>query len=188
MLRSQLKARPYLGNTFVPDPPADHGSFAGEIPWSSRFAAAGDLENDRPPYRAKVSERWNEPGIEVELLGHSYNLEASRTTTNLASGYWVPSHNIASHFGLRQRPGTLDLVGLDGRAASMTLASPAGVKGRLLYIRRDLIAKYAAGRLLVQLAWGERQVDFDWPRMPNWLEDLRSKHEDLWRQVEMLKP
>jgi hypothetical protein len=187
-LKGQLKARPYLGNGFVPDPPADHDTFAGEIPWSARFAAAGDLENDRPPYRANVSERWDEPGIEVEVLGHGYDLEASRTTTNQASGNWVPSHNLASQLDLRQRPGTLDLVSLDGHAASLTLASPADLKGRLLYIRRDILAQYAAGRLLVQLAWGERQVDFDWPRSPKWLNDLRSKHQDLWRHVAVLKP
>jgi len=84
--------------------PSDHMTLRGEMPWSARFHAAGDLENGKAPYMAEVSERHDEPGIEIELLGHSYEIEASRTITNLASGHWVPSYNVASRFGLRQRP------------------------------------------------------------------------------------
>jgi hypothetical protein len=51
------------------------------------------------------------------------------------------------------------------------------------YIRRDLLAEYAGARNLVQLAWGERQVDDDWGNPPDWLNDARSEHADLWRQV-----
>ena len=40
-IASLEEARAYLGNDFVPHAPSDHGSFAGEIPWSARFAAAG---------------------------------------------------------------------------------------------------------------------------------------------------
>lgn len=185
-LKDQLEARQYLGNDFVPRTPSDHGSFAGEIPWSARFEAAGDMENGKPPYRIDVTERWGDPGIETELLGHSYEIEASRTTTNLASGYWVPSHNIASKLGLRQRPGTLDLVGLDGRAASVTLGGPPNFAGKLLYIRRDLLAEYAGKRKLLQLAWGERQVDVDWGNPPEWLADARSEHTNLWRRVDVV--
>jgi hypothetical protein len=181
-LKDQLEARTYLGNDFVPRSPSDYGTFAGEIPWSARFEAAGDMENEKPPYRVAVSERWGDPGIEIELLGHGYGVEVSRTTTNLASGHWVPSHNVASKFGLRQRPGTLDLVGLDGRATSVTLDGPSNFDGKLLYIRRDLLAEYAGARNLVQLAWGERQVDVDWGNPPDWLNDARSEHADLWRQ------
>lgn len=181
-LKDQLEAREYLGNDFVPRAPSDHGSFAGEIPWSTRFKAAGDMEDGKPPYRAEVSERWGDPGIEIELLGHGYDIEASRTTTNLASGHWVPSHNVASKFGLRQRAGTLDL----GRAASVTLEGPLNFDGKLLYIRRDLLTDYAGSQKLVQLDWGERQVNVDWAKPPEWVKDARGEHAELWRHVEII--
>jgi hypothetical protein len=185
-LKDQLVSNAYLGNDFVPRAPSDHGSFAGEIPWSARFAAAGDMENGKPPYRVDVSEHLAEPGIEIELLGHGYDIEASRTATNIASGFWVPSHNVASKLGLRQRPGTLDTVGLDGRAASVTLGAPASFGGKLLYTRRDLLAEYAGDRRLVQLAWGEREVDVDWAHPPQWMDDVRGEHADLWRRVDII--
>ena len=185
-LKDQLEARRYLGNDFVPAAPSDHSSFAGEIPWSARFEAAGTLEHGKPPYLVNVSERWGHPGLEIELLGHGYDIEAGRTTTNLASGHWVPSHNVASKLELRQRPGTLDLVGLDGRGASVTLDGPTSFDGKLLYIRRDLLAKYGGARALVQIAWGERQVDVDWGDPPEWLNDVRSKHAELWRRVAII--
>ena len=53
-------------------------------------------------------------------------------------------------------------------------------------IRRDLLAEYAEGRKLIQVAWGERQVDFDWPSMPEWFDDIRQEYANLWRQIELL--
>lgn len=183
-LLSTLAERPYLGNHFIPPAPSDHMTFAGEVPWSARFQAAGDLENEKPLYVTDIG--WDQPGIEVELLGHGYDIAASRTVTNTAAGHWVPSYNFARRFGLRQRPGRLDLVELDGRAASATLAGPVGFDGKLLYIRRDLLSKYADGRELIQLAWGERQVDVDWHNPPEWLSHTREEHEELWRRVELV--
>lgn len=183
-LVQMLEARPYLGNDFVPHTPEDYGTFAGEIPWSARFSQAGDLENGLAPYFGTVTERWGEPGIDVELLGHAYEIEASRTVTNAASGHWVPSHSLASALHLRQRPGTLDLVTLDGRIASRTLSGPPNFSGRLLYIQRELLSNYAAGRRLVQLVWGERQVELDWDRsLPKWFEEARHEDAEKWRHV-----
>jgi len=187
-LKTQLERRQYLGNHFVPNAPEDHMTLAGEIPWSARFAAAGDMENDSAPYRAVVTERWGKPGIKIEVLGHGYDFGASRTITNLASGHWVPSHNLAAAFDLRKRPGALDLVGLDGRTASMTRGAPAGFDGKLLYVRRDLVAAYAQGRSLIQLSWGERQVDVDWGNPPAWLDNARSEYAGLWRRVDVVRP
>jgi hypothetical protein len=96
----------------------------------------------------------------------------------------VPSSSVASAFNLRQRPGTLDLVSLDGRPASLTRAGPEGCEGDLLYLRRDLVAAHVNGRRMIQLAWGEREVDFDWRSPPHWLQSVHSEHADLWRLVE----
>ena len=187
-LRGLLEEREYLGNHYVPDSPSDMTTFAGEIPWSARFEANGDMENGLAPYHVAVTERWDEPGVQVELLGHEYSLATERTVTNEARGHWVPSHRFAAEFQLRERPQTLDLVTLDGRAASLTRNAPAGFEGKVLFLRRDLLAEYARGRKLVQVAWGEREVDVDWANAPEWVQEVRSDHSDLWRHVRLVTP
>jgi hypothetical protein len=165
-LRCVLEEREYFGNHYIPDSPSDMTTFAGEIPWSARFEANGDFENGLAPYHVWVTERWDEPGVQIELLGHEYSLETERTVTNEARGHWVPSQRFAVESQLRERPGTLDLVTLDGRAASLTRNAPVGFEGKVLFVRRDLLAEYARARTLVQVAWGERQVDVDWANPP----------------------
>lgn len=182
-LLKELSDHVYLGNDFVPHSPEDIGTFGGEIPWSSGFAAGGAMEEGAAPYIDFVRDNWNEKGLPVELVGHSYNFEASRTMTNEATGYWVPSHNIANALSLRQRPGTLDLVSLDGKSASKTREAPDGFDGRLLYVRQDVLEQYAPGRALVQLAWGERQLNLSWHDQPDWIDDVRRAHADLWRKL-----
>ncbi len=180
-----LMSKEYLGNHTIPDCPEDHETFAGEIPWSPVFAAAAVWgESDTEPYHHRLHRAWDDDGIDIELLGHEYAFEGSRTTTTIERSYHVPSHAIASAFDLRERPGTLDLVGLDGRHASLTRRSPAGWDGRLMFLRRDLVAAYAAGRRLVQIAWGEREIDLDWRSTPDWVDDAR--RQALWRQVQHL--
>ena len=73
------------------------------------------------------------------------------------SGQWLPgvSRWAASWGGEYATPQRL--LGLDGRHASRSFAAPDGFEGHLLFVREDLVATYAAGRPLVQLAWGERQ-------------------------------
>lgn len=182
-LISMLEEREYLGNDYIPRAPSDVTTFAGEIPWASRFKVGADMDNGQAPYDASVSERRSEDGVKVELLAHEYNLEAERTVTNVATGNWVASQRFAAEFQLRQWPGTLDLVTLDGRLASLTRRAPTGFRGTLLFLRQDLLAQYAQGRTLVQIVWGERQVDVDWANPPEWLQRARSGHSDLWRRL-----
>jgi hypothetical protein len=180
-----LSERPYLGNHYFPEAPEDPATFAGEIPWSKSFDAHGNLENGLAPYHALIQEDHEQSGIEVELLGHGYNVSPDRTTTALAAGHWVPSAPFARAFDLRRHPHTLDLVCLDGSTASLTRGAPAGFEGKLLYLRRDLLAIFARDRQLLHLAWGERQVDFDFANPPAWLEKAGSAHADLWRHVRL---
>ncbi len=184
-LATRLSERPYLGNHYLPEAPDDSATFAGEILWSNSFEAHGNLENGLAPYHALIQEDYDQPGIEIELLGHGYNVSPDRTATALATGHWVPSATFSRVFDLRRHPHTLDLVCLDGSTASLTRDAPAGFEGKLLYLRRDLLASYAGDRLLLHLAWGERQVDFDFANPPGWLEKAGSAHADLWRHVRL---
>ena len=179
-----LRDRDYLGNHFVPDVPEDVTTFAGEIPWSARFAADMEPEEGLDPYQVRVG-NWGEKGIAVELLGHRYAFSSERTTT-LRMSYDVPSKEVAGGLNLRQRPRSFDLAQLDGLPASLTRAAPVGFEGNLLYIRRDLVSEYAKGRDFVQLAWGEREPRFSGGAFPDWFSAMRDSGEHLWRQIEVI--
>ncbi len=176
-----LENRPYLGNRFVPGPPTDYYTYAGEMPWSDRFMARGRFGWGDPPYEEILDRPEGE--IRVEVVAHEYNAETGALELP-ARGCDVPSARIAEHFDLRQLPGTLDLVGLDGRSASKTFRAPDGFGGQLLYIREDLIREYASDRSLVQVAWGERRVLFGWNNRPDWFAET-AENADVWRRISL---
>jgi hypothetical protein len=171
------------GNQRIPDLPSAISTFAGEIPWSRHFAASAGEGDGCPPYRERVKANWQDEGVEIELLGHEYGFEGSRTVTAEASGIDVPSYTFAQRFDLRQRPATLDLVTLEGGRASLSLRAPEGWEGHLLYLRSDLLAEFAEERHLVQLAWGERQLSLDARPVPDWLQQVLQSHQNVWRRI-----
>jgi len=179
---SMLEGREYLGNHFLPDPPEDAQTYAGEMPWSDSFMAHGDLGWGDPPYEARLGGHHDqEKQYAVEIVAHEYASHEGALVLP-AYGCCVPSARLARGVGLRQSPGRLDLVGLDGRSASRTLLAPDDFVGDLLYIREDVLAAYAAGRPLVQVVWGERRVRFERHGHPPWLRDV-GPHADLWRCI-----
>jgi hypothetical protein len=179
-----LLNRDYLGNHFLSDVPEDITTFAGEIPWSGRFAAEMQPEEGLERYQIRIG-NWGEIGTVAEQLAHRYAFSSERTQ-GLRGGWDVPSKVLAETFDLRLRPRSFDLVELGGRAASITRAAPAGFEGRLLYIRRDLVEQYAHGRDFVQLAWGEREPRFSGGAFPDWFHTLLDAGEHLWRHVEVI--
>jgi hypothetical protein len=181
---SALEPREDLGNDLVPQGPSDGQIYAGEIPWSHRFFESGKLDPGIAPYAGRVGEYVDGLEVDVEFLSHQYHPDAE-TAINQARGAYVPSALVAGATGLRQRPGRLDLIELNGREASKSFVAPNGFSGHLLYIREDVLAEYAQTRPLIQLAWGERRVKFDWPHdAPDWLQET-PRHADLWRRVEL---
>lgn len=148
-------------NRVSPTTPESHGMLLGDFPWrvGLREMAAEGREG---PYFDRAAARWNpdpelqDPGIPVELTSHIFSGDARGSDE--ASGSYLPSFTFAQRFGLRKAPGSLDLVGLDGRVASLSLTPPDGFEGHLLYLRKDLLIEYAEGRSLLQLCWGERQI------------------------------
>jgi hypothetical protein len=149
--------------------PEARGTFSGEIPWSVRFALSGT--DERPgPYLERTQDLGREGGFEIEILAHSYGEDFSREDAERSRGV-VPSHAFADRFGLRKRSASLDLVGLDGRTASLTLDAPATHLGHLTYVREDLLNAYGEGRSFVQVAYGEREVAFDHRDPPAWLRE-----------------
>ena len=68
----------------------------------------------------------------------------------------------------------------------MSLSAPAGFHGQLLYVRKDLLSDYAAGRQLVWFCWGERQMSGPWREELEWLVAARRSNSDVWKQVRIL--
>ena len=108
----------YLGNDFFPSLPGLRDVFAGEVPWSPRFEVRFDDEDafTRPALRRD----WRDEGIAVGQVAVDLGNGESDSPTTLSRSYDVPSFEFAAQFGLRQMPGTLDLVGLDGSRVSAT--------------------------------------------------------------------
>ncbi len=179
-----LSARPYPGNDWVPQqPPIDIYTFAGEIPWSPDFAR-GDPDSGTPAerYRHSITVE-NEPPVEVEILAHEYEWESYHSALNQAASALIPSRPFSDAFNLRGMPQTFNQTLADGTVAAVSLGGPGGLTGRLLYLRADLVDRYAAGRRLVWFVWGERQLyPFEFPP-PAWLARVYDDQAHIWRHV-----
>ncbi len=64
-----------------------------------------------------------------------------------------------------------------------SLAAPSGFGGHLLYLREDLLHRFAAGRRLVWFIWGERGIRPLGHEPPEWLVKILRSGENVWRQV-----
>lgn len=108
------------------------------------------------------------------------------SATALKRSYDIPSFTFAAQFGLRQLPGTLDLVGFDGVRASATFRTGGPWRGQLLFLRRDLVLDFASERRIVQVGWGEREVTVEWSAVPAWVRETHQNYEHLWRAIQVL--
>ena len=174
----------YLGNDLFPSLPSMRDVFAGEMPWSPRFEVRFDDEDAfaRPALRHD----WREEGMPVGQVAVDLATGEGDSPTALRRSYTVPSSEFSARFGLRQLPGTLDLVALDGLRASATFRVEEPWTGQLLFVRRDLVVEFARGRSVLQVAWGERQVTVEWDSVPAWLRAVHQAHEHVWRDRRVL--
>ncbi|MGW0793042.1 hypothetical protein ACWD04_33840 [Streptomyces sp. NPDC002911] len=130
---------------------------------------------------------WQDPeGIGFNQVAVEFSSD-SESESALGGSYDVPSFEFAARFGLRQLPGTLDLVGLDGRRASAVFSVDKPWRGNLLFLRRDLVEIFAAGRRIMQVGWGEREVAVDWHAPPPWVRAAQRAHTNVWRHVRLLE-
>jgi hypothetical protein len=177
-----IAAQEYLGNDFFPDLPMTRGVFAGEAPWSPRFEVKFEGDADSLP---ALREDWRDPGIAIRQVASTLPTSEGASSTVLTQSFDVPSFEFAARFGLRQLPGTLDLVSLDGVRASATVRVEEPWHGQLLFLRRGLVADFADGRRIVQVAWGEREATVEWSAPPAWIREVQQSHENVWREVRL---
>ena len=171
---AEYDRRPYPGNWAIPDPISDINTFAGEIPWSTRFAYPLRDENgaaERQLVRA-FEEYGPDPreGVPIELPVVNFAWEgALDSLVNQVGSAKVPSPALCERLGLISRPQQFDLYDSEGSIASICLIRKQGkTSSRLLYMREDLLSRYAAetGQTIGWLLWGERAPSYAaWERI-----------------------
>lgn len=78
-------------------------------------------------------------------------------------------------------PQSFDQVEPDGKRASKSFSAPAGFDGRVLYLREDLLQRYAAGRRLVWWIRGERRIGRQTDNLTDQLREIFQHAQDEWR-------
>lgn len=179
-----ISERKYLGNHFFPELPTISGVFAGEVPWSPRFDVCYD-DDDTGSHPA-LRHDWRDNGIRLEQVAVELQTSDTDSPTALKRSYDMASFKFASRFGLRQLPGTLDLVGFDGVRASATFRVEGPWRGHLLFLRRDLVVEFAGDRQIVQVGWGEREITVDWSAVPAWIRETHQTYAHVWRHIQIL--
>ncbi|MDG5808550.1 hypothetical protein P9869_39080 [Streptomyces ossamyceticus] len=163
------------------DLPAEYYLFAGEIPWHTRFAAPEPGLTTEDLYSDTL--RYGRPELRFERLAHHFTWEPHHSSQNQATAY-VPSRLFSQAFDLRALPAGFDQYEPSGALAARSLAAPAGFSGGLLYLRADLLRRYAAGRAIVTFCWGERQIKAVWPERPSGaLQAIYQAYQNIWRQT-----
>ncbi len=175
----------YLGNDFFPRLPMVRDVLAAEMPWSPRFELIFDDNAPGAFARRALCRDWQDDGIRFDQVAVDFAPD-STSEIGLRGGYDVPSFEFAARFGLRQLPGTVDLVSLDGRRASATFRADNPWRGHLLFLRRDLVEDFADDRRIMQVAWGERQVATDWNSVPSWMRAAYRSYAHVWRNIRIL--
>jgi hypothetical protein len=177
----------YLGNHFFPEPPRISEVFAGEAPWSPRFEVRFDDHDDDAYSHPALRGGGGDEGIGLRQVAVDLStIGEAGSPTALKQSYDVPSFEFAARFGLRQLPGTLDLVGLDGVRASATFRTEEPWRGQLLFVRRDLVLDFAGDRRIVQVGWGERGITYELQSVPAWIPEVHKNYEHVWRDMRTL--
>lgn len=178
-----VRKEKYPGNDFLPGLPMVRSVFTGEVPWSPRFAVRSE---DDDGSRRALRRAWDDDGIGLTQVAVELSTGEGDSPTTLERSYDVPSFEFAARFELRQLPGALDLVSLDGIRASATFRAQDPWEGHLPFLRRDLVTDFAGDRRIVQVAWGERTLTADWNAEPPWARAVYQAYQHIWRDARVL--
>ncbi|MEV5177095.1 hypothetical protein AB0L10_39905 [Streptomyces flaveolus] len=175
-------ALPHPGRDTI-DLPAEYYLFAGEIPWHTRFAAPEPGRDLTVEDLYSGTLHYNRPDLRFERLAHHFAWEPHHSSQNQTTAY-VPSRLFSQAFDLSALPAGFDQCEASGALAARSFAAPSGYKGQLLYLRADLLRRYAAGRAIVTVCWGERAIKTAWPDRPSGaLRKLYQTHQNIWRHI-----
>ena len=189
---AEYDRRPYPGNRAIPDPMTDTNTFAGEIPWSTRFAYLLRDETgvaERQVVRAfKTYGRDPKEGVPVELPVVNFVWEgAIDSSVNQAGSAMVPSPALCERLGLINHAQQFDLYDSEGAIASICLIRKQDkISSQLLYMREDLFNRYAVetGQAIGWLVWGERTPSYAaWERIEGKIpQNVYSEHAHIHKR------
>lgn len=119
--------------------------------------------------------------IPFESLAHTFAWEGHHSEENQEFAY-LPNRRLSLQSQLRASPSSFDQVDQEGRPAAKSYAAPEGWEGHLLYIREDCVQRYAQGRAIVLLGWGERGIHLGRPdSIPERIRDVYRSDRHIWR-------
>jgi hypothetical protein len=166
-LRAEVVAGRDLSDHGFPDLGADYYTYHGEIPWS--LAYGSDVRTTRGlPKRVSdrafdyFDRRWKR-GIPVEDSCRRWAWESYHSELNQVDSVVFPAPPIAVALKLRVAGGSSDMISERGKVATIYRETPGpGFGSHFLYMRSDLVEKYAAirGLRLVQAVAGERSISY----------------------------
>lgn len=166
-LRKEVESGREIGDRGFPESGADYYTYHGEVPWSASYGS--DVRTGRGRAR-RLNDRafdyydsgWKR-GIPVESTCRRWAWEDYHSQLNQVGGVVFPAPPIAESLGLRVAAGSSDMLDDKGRLATIFRRSDGpGYGSYFLYMRWDLVERYAEGRnlRLVQAVVTERNVSY----------------------------
>lgn len=192
-LVTAFRARHYPGNFEIPEPAQDVYTFAGEIPWSIRFASEMRAPTGAPVPHVEPAfvtyDGSERAGIPVEVPVHRWGWESYHSTMNQVGGVYYPASALCEALKLVNHARELDLYDEDGKRATLFVEAKPEDRWpdcHLLFIREDLINRYLtnAAKELVWFVWGERDVQPDaFPLVSGELSKVFQSHANIHRRA-----
>ena len=163
-LATTFLRRDYPGNHALGTPCDDYYTYAGEIPWSARYAAAfrtpdGDAERQLDTAFAEYSADQTTVGIPIEIPVCYWAWESYHSVTNQVGGIYFPAPALCESLGLVNHARDLNLYDSDGKRATVITSaesSDLGIDCHFLFVRSDLLDRYLrhTGQRLIWFVWG----------------------------------
>lgn len=171
VVRDAVSRLDYLGNSRIPEAGESYYTYAGEVPWSTRFAGATRCASGRArPHMAETPYYWRQDGgwrgeAKVEVPVHRWLWEGYHSELNQVSGVMFPAPALCEALDLRNHRASVDLWDKQGRRATAYWEFDVAKRyggSYLLYMRRDLLQEYLrlTGQVLVWIPWGERSLHY----------------------------
>jgi hypothetical protein len=165
-------ARDYPGNSVIPEHATDYYTYAGEIPWSARFASGlrsatgGDITHIEVAFPVYDRSLDGRTGIPVEIPIFCWAWESYHSAMNQVGPIYVPAPALCQSLKLVNHAREWDLFDGDGQRATLFVkleCEGTGLDCHLLFLRQDLLNRYLtnASRELVWFVWGERDLKWD---------------------------
>lgn len=133
------------------------------LTWDEGEAGPKEVVEPGPDHLVTLDEYEQVAGVKVEVPVRAFSWESYHSEENQGGGANYPSPALVDQLRLRKRGAEIDLFDEQGQRATIyrvfDLNNPES-RGRLLYMRADLIEDYLRQRKrsLVWINWGEREM------------------------------